>query len=268
MLPCQELPVARPPLRPSSTDTSIDLEQAERVGSTRPAHSLRRFSSSDLCRVAPSRLEMLASMAIILSEYPHMVPLLLHTPNWKNAPHLHSTLPHPAVSSPQTFAGGLLPQSLVELFSNSQPRELNPDSAFDLLVSVSEALDMNDASLVLSLVVLERLGLDILCELLATRTWQNTLMSALILATKMSFDEQTWLCDVKESLNHRYNDLTEALLHSRETIFLKAIDYKVDMSSATYTNYLQSVVSVRHKSETQRLLKRKQLELQAARTPV
>mmetsp|Transcript_15343 Transcript_15343/g.38470 ORF Transcript_15343/g.38470 Transcript_15343/m.38470 type:complete len:240 (-) Transcript_15343:531-1250(-) len=239
MLPCQELPVARPLLRPSSTDTSIDLEQAERVGSTRPAHSLRRFSSSDLCRVAPSRLEMLASMAMILSEYPHM-----------------------------TFAGGLLPQSLVELFSNSQPRELNPDSAFDLLVSVSEALDMNDASLVLSLVVLERLGLDILCELLATRTWQNTVMSALILATKMSFDEQTWLCDVKESLNHRYNDLTEALLHSRETIFLKAIDYKVDMSSATYTNYLQSVVSVRHKSETQRLLKRKQLELQAARTPV
>ncbi|KAL1529320.1 hypothetical protein AB1Y20_000274 [Prymnesium parvum] len=83
---------------------------------------------------------------------------------------------------------------------NDWPRDLRPATVFHAAACFVRALDVDPECIVFAVVLLERLGIELLQVLLAPSTWRNVLISTLALATKVWYDESVHLHDVHERL--------------------------------------------------------------------
>jgi len=128
---------------------------------------------------------------------------------------------------------------------------LQPETAFHLVASLVLGLELDVDCIVHALLLLERLGRDLLGVLLTEDLWRNTVITAFVIATKLTFDEATWLEDVRRiMIDYGYK---AGRLHQQELLFLKLIDYDACMTRTQFTIYLLSMKSVGRSKRAQQL---------------
>jgi len=136
---------------------------------------------------------------------------------------------------------------------NRWRHDLQPVTVFHLVASLVHGLELDFGCIVHAFLLLTRLGQDMLRVLLAEDKWRNTVIIAFVVATKMTFDEATWLKDIRGvMLDYGYN---AGQLNRQEMIFLKLIDYNVCMTRTQFTAYVLSMKSVGQCKQAQRLLR-------------
>ncbi|KAL1510224.1 hypothetical protein AB1Y20_006551 [Prymnesium parvum] len=136
---------------------------------------------------------------------------------------------------------------------NSWSHDLRPETAFHLVASLVHGLDLDTDCIVHALLLLERLGRDVLRVLLAEDLWRNTVIMAFVIATKLAVDEATWLEDVRDVL--LYYGYKAGRLRRQELLFLKLIDYEANMTRTQFTIYLLSMKSVGRSEKAQQLFR-------------
>ncbi|KAL1510231.1 hypothetical protein AB1Y20_006557 [Prymnesium parvum] len=137
---------------------------------------------------------------------------------------------------------------------NSWSRDLQPETAFHLVASLVHGLELDADCIVHALLLLERLGRDVLRVLLAEELWRNTVIMAFVIATKMTFDEATWLEDVRDVM--LYYGYKVGRLRQQELLFLQLIDYDAYMSRRYFIMYKLSMKSMGRSTGAQRLLQK------------
>mmetsp|Transcript_14174 Transcript_14174/g.32077 ORF Transcript_14174/g.32077 Transcript_14174/m.32077 type:complete len:259 (+) Transcript_14174:54-830(+) len=134
---------------------------------------------------------------------------------------------------------------------NSWSHDLRPETAFHLVASLVLGLELDVDCIVHALLLLERLGRDLLGVLLTEDLWRNTVITAFVIATKLTFDEATWLEDVRRiMIDYGYK---AGRLHQQELLFLKLIHYDACMTRTQFTIYLLSMKSVGRSKRAQQL---------------
>jgi len=181
---------------------------------------------------APSRLDLLASLAVILCDYGDGVnsSKVRYTPS-KMLLHVFSEEKQPL---------------------NDSSCELNYQSALDFIATLASALELDGECIVYAVVILERVGRHALKALMTQYYWRKAMISVLALACKLWYDESTWLVDVRRSLEG-YNIFVDKL-HRQEAALLKLINFNTTMSPTTYASYVFPMLSVRLRPEAQLLI--------------
>ncbi|KAL1530264.1 hypothetical protein AB1Y20_001178 [Prymnesium parvum] len=134
---------------------------------------------------------------------------------------------------------------------NRWRHDLQPVTVFHLVASLVHGLELDFDCIVHALLLLERLGQDMLRVLLAEDLWRNTVITAFVVATKLTFDEATWLKDVRGvMLGYGY---TAGQLNRQEFVFLKLIGYDVFMTRSQLTACMLAMKSFGQSNEAQRL---------------
>ncbi|KAL1521144.1 hypothetical protein AB1Y20_022698 [Prymnesium parvum] len=180
----------------------------------------------------PTRLDLLVSLAVILCDYGGGVKSsrLRYTPS----------------------------KMLLRVFSEEQQPVndssciLNYESALDFITTLASALEVDGECIVFAVVILERVGRDVLKSLMTQYYWRKTMITVFALACKLWYDESTWLVDVRTCLES-YNIIVDKL-HRQEAAFLKLINFNATMSPTTYASYVFPMLSVRLRPEAQLLV--------------
>lgn len=112
------------------------------------------------------------------------------------------------------------------------------DTIEDVLYDVQEGLQLDATCIVTALVMLERAvyGSSLV---VAPRTWRVALLMALVIASKVVFDEDVFLGDFRAKiawLNH-YAHLSE-----QEAVFLSMIDYNTMVNPRQYAQYYYALL--------------------------
>ena len=116
------------------------------------------------------------------------------------------------------------------------------------LSDIQQNLQLDDTCIVSALVFVERavFGSDLV---VSARTWRVALLVALIVASKVVFDEEVFLGDFRERL-----PWLEACLSTQEAIFLEMIKYSTVIKSRQYAEYYYALLDVYKPSPTRRRL--------------
>ena len=108
----------------------------------------------------------------------------------------------------------------------------------DFLYDVQEGLQLDATCIVTALVMLERAvyGSSLV---VAPRTWRVALLMALVIASKVVFDEDVFLGDFRSKiawLNHNVH------LSEQEAVFLSMIDYNTMVNPRQYAQYYYALL--------------------------
>jgi len=137
---------------------------------------------------------------------------------------------------------------------NAWDHTLSHETALHLAASLSYALAADAECIVFALILLERLGRDVLRALLAPGKWRNTVITAFSLAAKMWHDESTWLADIQLSLQ-RFGYRSRQLCR-QEVCFFALIGHNAFVSVSTYESYLKPMIDVFKSDEGTELFSR------------
>ena len=109
----------------------------------------------------------------------------------------------------------------------------------DFVRAVVEALELDESTLVIALIFLERAmggGVLIFCA----RTWRSALLTAIIVASKVVYDEKVFLADYYDQLP----DLELSSAPQLEIAFLTMINYNVTVRRGQYAKYYYALEDV------------------------
>ena len=106
----------------------------------------------------------------------------------------------------------------------------------DFLYDIQEGLQLDDTCIVTALVMLERAvyGSSLV---VAPRTWRVALLMALVIASKVVFDEDVFLGDFRANIAWLNVDLAE-----QEAVFLSMIDYNTMVNPRQYAQYYYALL--------------------------
>lgn len=96
------------------------------------------------------------------------------------------------------------------------------------------ALELDESSLVISLILLERaMGANPTPLVLSARTWRPSLLMAIVIASKTIYDEKVFLADYRTQLP--YLNLEQASVQERD--FLTLIGFNTNVRRGQYAKY-------------------------------
>jgi|TARA_B110001469_G_C9585273_1_gene290323 hypothetical protein len=108
----------------------------------------------------------------------------------------------------------------------------------DFLYDIQEGLQLEDTCIVTALVMLERAvyGSSLV---VAPRTWRVALLIALVIASKVVFDEDVFLGDFRANIAWLNDDVD---LSEQEAVFLSMIDYNTMVNPRQYAQYYYALL--------------------------
>jgi hypothetical protein len=148
-----------------------------------------------------------------------------------------------AAAKPRQLAAGsaLFDEAARALDASGQWRHVPKQATVEAFVrTVQLALELDEASLVIGLVLLERaIGGD---EGLAVtaRTWRPAALLAIIVASKVVYDEKVFLADYRDMLP----ELALDGLAAQEIAFLRLVGYNTSVRRAQYAKYFYALQDV------------------------
>lgn len=99
---------------------------------------------------------------------------------------------------------------------------------------VTIALELDESSLVIGLILLERaMGASPAPLLLTSRTWRPALLIAIVIASKVVYDEKVFLADYRDQLP----DLNLEHASAQELAFLELVGYNTTVRRSQYAKY-------------------------------
>jgi hypothetical protein len=108
---------------------------------------------------------------------------------------------------------------------------------------IQRRLELNDACLVIGLILLERVSLTTGRQVLHARTWRRSLLMSLVIASKSVYDERVLLTDFTKELAP-YLTLTLKTLQQQERYFLGLLDYATVVYRRQYAQYYFALLDV------------------------
>ena len=113
------------------------------------------------------------------------------------------------------------------------------DEVETYLRDIQVALELDETCLVLALIFLERAMSK--GKLFINRcTWRCSVMSALIVASKVVYDDKVFLADYKDQLPC----FNLSQISAQEIVFLNAIDFNTTVKRCLYARYYYSLEDV------------------------
>ena len=104
------------------------------------------------------------------------------------------------------------------------------------LCDIQESLGLDDTCIVTALVMLER-AIYGSALVVAPRTWRVALLIALVIASKVVFDEDVFLGDFRANIAWLDVDLSE-----QEAVFLSMINYNTVVNARQYAQYYYALL--------------------------
>lgn len=119
-----------------------------------------------------------------------------------------------------------------------------------LVRCVQQRLQLEDSCLVIAVILLERLMLLVWERegpIMTIKTWRSVLLTAILLACKLLYDEKVFLHDFQSALP----ELDLRHLGDTETTFLLSINFSANVSSSTFARYWGALMDAGQQREQQ-----------------
>ena len=116
-----------------------------------------------------------------------------------------------------------------------------PQTVETFVRTVQIALELDESSLVIALILLERaMGAEPQGLTLCARTWRPALLIAIVVASKVVYDEKVYLADYREMLPELCLDAASA----QELELLKLVNYNTTVRRGQYARYYYALEDV------------------------
>ena len=108
-------------------------------------------------------------------------------------------------------------------------------------------LELDESSIIIALILLERaMGSHKL--VLAARTWRCALLTAIVIASKVVYDEKVFIADYRDQLPEFCLDASSR----QEVVFLTVVNYGTVVRRGQYAKYYYALEDVSRGAETAR----------------
>ena len=119
-----------------------------------------------------------------------------------------------------------------------------PSVVISFLKRIQVALELNDACVVIALILIERLSLTSgRASVLHIRTWRRSLLMALVVASKSVYDEKILLTDYTKMLGP-HMALSLKALQQQERCFLHMLNFSTVVYRQQYAQYYYALLDV------------------------